>query len=242
MKSSRHYCIFAVAFSTSIVMACPRWAAAQSIDLYQSFPDSQGDNGFFAYGYAAATNTYWSLSDVGAYKFNRPEEGIWNNPQVFKDGYSGTWIGEGWVGLTPSGTRGNTGYPEDATLAWVAPAGITSYDLRGTFYDYPGSLNGVDAYIKLNNTVLWSSYLSSGAAATFDVSSPSIAAGDVVYFGVGAHNDMYFSEYNDWGFVNGQINIVNGQINTTPVPAPSAVWLFLSGLATLFVRFRKHIA
>jgi hypothetical protein len=232
MNSPKSYRMLAVLFSTLVVTTCPSWAELQIVDLYDSFPDNQGDNGFSAYGYAAATDTYSPLSDGGPYHFYRPEEGSWGNPHVFKDGYYVNWMGEGWIGLMPSGTASNPGYPEDATLAWAIPAGTTSYELMGTFYDYPGSENGVDVYIKHNNTVLWSSHLLAGEAIGFDVTSPMVNPGDILYFSVGAHHDRYFSELNDWGFLNARINV-------TPVPVPSAVLLGMLGLVTAGLRLRK---
>ncbi|MBU4262670.1 MAG: VPLPA-CTERM sorting domain-containing protein [Proteobacteria bacterium] len=186
---------------------------------------TQGDNGLFAYGYAAATDTYRLLSDAGSYLFNRPEEGRWNNPHVFKDGYwPGYWIGQSWFGLFPSGTASNAYSPENASLAWVVPTGTASYELIGTYYVYPGSLNGVDAYIKRNDTIL-----SPGSQQNFDLASLFFNAGDAIYFSAGAHNDMYFSKYTDWPFLQGQIIVTP----TAPVPVPATVPLFGSGLAGL---------
>jgi Concanavalin A-like lectin/glucanases superfamily len=182
-----------------------------TFDLWEKFPDNQGDNGFFAYGYAAATNTYWLLSDCGSYSFCRPEEPRWGNPHVFKGSGTGCpWLGEPWVGIWPSGTASNTGTPEDGVLAWVVPE-TAYYQLNGSFFVCPQSLNGVDVYIKQNASTLWASYLSPGAVQDFNVATLLLNAGETIYFGADAHNDMYFSEYNDWPYVKGQIQMLNSR-------------------------------
>jgi hypothetical protein len=192
-----------------LVATMPAYANGTTIDLWQNFPDNQSDNGFFAYGYAPATNNYWLLSDAGSYSFYRPEEGRWNNPHIFKSGGSNGWLGEPWIGLMPSGTNSNTGSPEDAVLAWAVST-TGSYQLNGSFYSYPSSCsNGIDAYIKRNNITLWASYLPSGTTQDFGVTNLSFDASDTIYFGVDAHNDNGFSECDDWAFVKGQIQIVS---------------------------------
>jgi len=145
-----------------LVATMPAYANETTIDLWQSFPDNQGDNGFFAYGYTPATNTYRLLSDCGSYYFCRPEEPTWNNPHAFKSGGVNGWLGEPWVGLFPSGTVSNTGSPEDAVLAWVVP-NAAYYQVNGSFYVYPQSANGADLYIKQNKKILWSYHLPPGA-------------------------------------------------------------------------------
>ncbi len=107
------------------------------IGLWENFPDTQGDNGFFTYGYASVTDEYRLLSDAGSYFFNRPEEGRWHNPNIWRSD-------EPFVFMNPSGTASNTGYPEDAVLAWVVPE-TAYYDLIGNVLISGSSCNGIDA-------------------------------------------------------------------------------------------------
>ncbi|NOZ67837.1 MAG: hypothetical protein GXP46_00985 [Deferribacteres bacterium] len=169
------------------------------IDLWQQFPDNQGDNGFYAYGYAAATNTYWLLEDAGSYIFYRPQEYNWGNPKVYRKGGP-------WISLNPSGNYSNSGYPEDAVLAYVVPQ-TAYYQLNGAFWDAPGSWNGIDVYIKKDNIILWSSHLNSNVYKYFNLAQTLFNAGDIIYFGVNAHNYGWFSEANDWGKLLGQMVI-----------------------------------
>ena len=185
---------------TETVIPTPTYAAGATIDLWQSFPDTQGDNGFFAYGYAAATNTYRLLSDCGNYHFCRPEEPTWKNPHVYKGA-------EPWVRIQPSGTRSNSGSPEDGVLAWDVPqAGY--YQFNGSFYISTASGNGVDVYIRKNTGTLWSYYLQPGATQNYNIAPLLLTAGDIIYFGSSAHNVTSFSELNDWPDVQGKIQMV----------------------------------
>ena len=183
--------------------------AALVVDLWQNFSDSQSynTNGFITYGYAPTTNTYRSLSDCGTYYFCRPEESRWKNPQVFRSDAVNGWLGEPWVGLIPSGTASNTQYPEDAVLAWVVPK-TAYYQINGSYYLYPDSANGVDVYIKKNTNILYSYHLSPGGTNDFNMTTLLFNEGDTIYFGADAHNDVDFSEYNDWPFVKGKIQEV----------------------------------
>lgn len=190
-----------------LVYTMPAYANGTPIDLWQNFPDNQGDNGFFAYGYAPATNKYWLLSDAGSFSFHRPEESMWNNPNIGRSN-------DPWIFFNPSGTLRNTGSPEDAVLAWVAPE-TRFYQINGSFHLNSASCNGTDVYIKRNNTTLWSSYQAPGATQDFDTSNLLLNVNDTIYFGVNAHNEGGFSECNDWAYLKGQIQVIQStnQVN-----------------------------
>ncbi len=202
-------------------------ANATTIDLYSNFPDTQGDNGFYAYGYSASSNKYWLLSDAGSYAFDRPGV-MWGNPTVSKGSLS-VPTGGSWVSLDPSGTYSNSGSPEDAVLAYLVPE-TEYYQLSGTFWQPAGSTNGIDVYIKKGDAILWSSHLNSGESNNYDIAKTLFNAGDTIYFGVDAHNYGGFSECNDWGKLQGKMF---REPAPAPVPEPATMLLFGTGLAGL---------
>ena len=200
-----------------------------TIDVWQSFPDSQGDNGFFAYRYNPITDNYTLLNDAGSFFFNTPPT-QWDAPSMAK--YSSPYIA-----MWASGTYSYIGNPEDSVLAYVAPEDA-SYRATGSWLVNGSSGNGMDAYIKYNNTILWSSYLGPGAMLAFDVTS-LLNTGDSIYFGVNAHNTNSFSELNDGAYLIGA-QIAYETAPVSAVPEPGTVGLLSLGLAGLICFGRKR--
>lgn len=203
---------------------------ASTVDLYQAFPDNQGDNGFYALSYNTGTGDYTNLTDNGAYSFYRPSEPRWGNPHIYK--YS-----DPWIFISPSGTLSNPGAPEDGVLSYIISE-QAKYQFYGQFYDIPGTANGINVYLKINENTIWSANIGGGEYASFATSLYLLNAGDVVCFGVNAINNTYFSEYNDWGLLQGVIESSPYQ-STNPVPVPSTIFLLGSGIAVLVGAARK---
>jgi hypothetical protein len=215
----------ALTFLSLIMTAVSPCSATTTFDLWENFPDNQGDNNFYVYGRPYGTSSYSLLSDAGSYAFNTPAEPNWHNPNVYR-------TTEPWIFLAPAGTLSNNGYP-DGVLAWVALESA-SCTLIGTFVCLPGSRTGEYVYINQNEKEIWGSYLASGATINFNVTGLSLNAGDNIYFGVNSWDDgSGFSEYNDWAHLSGQI-----LVEPLAIPLPPAVWLLGSGLLGL-VGFRK---
>lgn len=204
---------------------CPSLAGATTINLWQDFPDYQGHNGFFAYGYAAATNSYQLLSGITSFYY-REVAGRRTNPAIFpvSEGY----IGYPWIAMFPSGTASPTGFAEDAVLAYTVPA-TANYQLDGAFYIDSRYTSILDAYIKYNSTTLWASDPSPSPVHNFNVAALVLNAGDTLYFGIGAHPDYVINDLNGASFLTGLIRI-------TPLvaaPEPATLLLVGTGLAGL---------
>lgn len=124
---------------------------AVTINLYNSFPDHQGDNGFYAYKYNGTTYTFLTEHPSNQYYFS--EGGLL--PYVFTTGSPPPWIQmQPDYSLNPNPPP-TFGYGEDAVLAWVVPE-TNTYHISGSFWDtFWGSTSDIKAYIKQNATVLW---------------------------------------------------------------------------------------
>lgn len=162
-----------------VVFALATQAAhAASISLFDDFPQTQGDNGFNAYAYDFSAQTYRLLTNTSSYMFETPSQ-TWKIPRVVKSTPP-------WVYLHPSAFPGvATVYPpEHAVLAWTADRNV-AHDISGRFVAFGGGAVGV--YIESEMLgVLWSSSISGGASAYFNLNGIGLTAGEKLYFGVSA--------------------------------------------------------
>jgi hypothetical protein len=194
-------------------------ANAVTIDLWNSFPDSQGERNFYAYGYSY--NGYRSLTDVGSYAFATPEQYLkWSLPALEK-------LTNQWIHMHPTAYYQCAYYfpPEDAVLAWSVPTS-GEVDLSGTFWD-EGNGGGISVFVKKNTSTLWSSYVNYTQQSSFSLSDIQVNAGDKIYFHVNAGGG---GDISDWGRLKGQIDY-------SPVPEPASFVLFgMGGLVAALIR------
>jgi hypothetical protein len=174
--------IFFVAASLLIPLAGAS-ATPITVDLWNAFPNAQGQNGFYAYGFQAGRVTpYRLLARTGDHAFTTPENefGI---PLVVK------WSSP-WLHLHPSGAARTFG-PEHAVLAWRVPQ-TNTYTLSGQFsmpLEPPFGGGEVDVYIRQNNTIIWGpmNILITGSQP-FNFQA-ILRENDLLYFGVDARID-----------------------------------------------------
>jgi hypothetical protein len=175
-------------------------AAVTTISLHDQFPDVQGQNGFYAYGYQDGREIpYRELERGGPYYFYTPEQD-YNIPYWEKSDSP-------WLTTAPSASdqTGTVFGPENAVLAWRAPQ-TNTYALTGQFRLHPEfGIGPVTVYLRRNNeTPFWSAILDflDQNAADFNLPSVSLKAGDMLYFGVDAGTE----DYNDTTQLSGEIS------------------------------------
>lgn len=216
----------------------PLNAGATTVDLYNSFPDHQGDNGFYAYKNDDTNYTLLVEHSTIQYYFSDPGGSL---PLVFKTTTSP------WIAMQPDYTYNPNppptyGYGEDAVLAWVVPE-TNTYHLSGSFWDqYFTADSDIYVYIKQNSIVLFANTIAGstpggipdwpyGTILNFDF-TVSLNASDILYFGVNPDG----TNSNDWG-------ALSGTIEYTPcvIPLPGTLVLLGSGLLGLGVlRWRRR--
>lgn len=193
-------------------------AGAVTLSFYDSFPDNQGDNGFFAYAYDFNANSYRELTSpgVGTYTFNTPG-------QPFDVPFVAKYTPNLSIFLHPSEKDQCAAiYPaEDAVLAWKAPQNNT-YHMSGPF-DMLGE-GSIIGYIRtMSANLVTTTPLGLSDSQSFDFYI-TLTNGEMIYFGVNANG----TDSNDWG-------LLKGQIQYGLAPLPPAALLFGTGLLGLGV-------
>jgi hypothetical protein len=167
-------------------------AAPLTVDLWEKFPNSQGENGFYAEAYNFTAGTYRELTKSGDYYFNTPDNSYYQIPKVFREGFSP------WIQMWPAHQHSLT-VPEDAVLKWTVPESNT-YSLSGAFDLI--SAGTVKAYVKTNETIIWEHDFPAGpGTGEFNLPNISLQGNDRLYFGVSAEGD----DAGDIAKVRGQI-------------------------------------
>jgi hypothetical protein len=197
-----------------------------------SVPDNQGDNNLYATAYNFSAGTYHQLDDAGSKSWgdsaNVPPPGYAGYRPQITTGHPTFWGGAyvDYIRLDPSAEIQSAWnhFPEDAVLAWDVQTSST-YRVQGQFIlagDDPANSiysnsDGINYYIKQNDTVLFSGYLGKGLTSPLFDQTVFLASTDWLYFGVNAFGE----DYCDWGQFKGSV---------TAVPLPGSLLLLASGL------------
>ena len=218
----RKYFVIVLTFAAIMMTQC---AQAGIINLWDSFPDHQGDNNLYALAYEYGSSTYRLLDENTADQYSYLTPGnLFEVPQAARlEAY-----------IHPNDPQYNLPrrihlhpatitqcvvpphLPEDAVLAWKAPQdGIC--DITGLFWEE--SSGPIDVYIKQGSSELWSASIGSYGNAAFTRNDIVVNKNDYLYFGIHAGSDDVY----DWGRLLGQIDY-------TPVPEPDSFLLLGTGL------------
>lgn len=189
---------------------------AAVLDLWNIFPNNQGDNGVYAYAYSGS---YRLLSDLGEFYFGTPGK-PWNIPYICRGDSP-------WIVTHPSGLEFQK--LESTRLSFIVPSYIASiYKLTGTIDPWDGGKINFRIWKNLNMIYDVSVYSN---VVSFDL-PVNILTGDTLIFEVTAGNSDY--SYNDTTFYNAKI-----YYTPAPVPEPITFLLLLIGFLS-FIIFKKY--
>jgi len=206
-------------------------ALADPIDLWENFPDTQGDNSFWALSLPwnnTGEGSYIKMDDMGAYMFGTANETVANVPYIYRGD-------DPRIRMYPSADGGANGtgleYANPIYTYKVLEAGTGMVDITGTFEK--GGTGDTHVFVKHNTEFLWNhTFMFSdpvGTQANFTLSDVMLNVKDEIYFGVGCGGSQ--KNFNDLTFLSGRINAV---------PEPVSCVLFLVGAGVFGAAARKR--
>jgi len=168
MKKVAYFIVFAA------VVLFAQSSHAITVDLWTSFPDTQGDNNFYAYAYTPGTGIDRLLPETVIRGFNADGFSWWSYPYIHG-------LTDSWIYTHPSNA-------EDAVLVWTVPE-TSTYNFSGTFGSADSGTTSVYLRSSNNTFASWEQTIGQWRSASYDFNA-SLTAGDKVRFGVNAYGDQ----------------------------------------------------
>lgn len=206
---------------------------ADPVDLWEDFPDAQGQYHFFALALPwvnTGEGSYVRMDDLGAYSFGTLAEEDWNVPFIKRGELP-------WIQMHPAAAQSEgkgTGldYVNAIYTYKVPEAGL--FNVEGVFAK--GDSGDTYVFVKHNRDFLWSHSFSAadaiGAEASFSLLNEQLNVDDEVYFGVGcgaSHEDF------------GDTTFLRGTITAAPEPVSSVLFLLGAGGLAGARKLRRRI-
>ncbi len=191
--------------------------SAATVTLWDLFPDTQGENNFWALAYNPSSG-YRELNDGGEYLFNTPGHS-WNIPYL-------TIQDDPNIVTHPYGYE--LGGFEHTVLKCIVPSDVISVNrITGGIDPWDGG--DIQFYIKKGNNILYETTVTS-STVNFDL-SVNIYPGDEVYFGVSPIDNSYNDTTFYWA-----------TIEYTQAPIPPSIVLLSGGLGMLAILRKKFFS
>ncbi len=222
-----------LAASLVLLLAVIGYAYANTLDLDNLFPDTQGQRGLQALRFNYDALKYYLLDDLGSYAFGRLDETDYNIPfvKLVPNPAGGYMPGIYMHPAVPQSTGKGSGVDpsiENVVFRYLIPA--------DGYYNVTGSFTGADTgakavYVKLDAITAFSTPLVGTTQESFSLLNSFMLKGQHIYFGVGP--GLAGEDFKD-------TTILNAVISTVPEPISAALFL-LGGGAVIFGKIKRKI-